>query len=350
MPSEASLILADAQQKATPNDPGWVDRVMKIDISDDQPTTEKTPRAPPPADKPTTPRTSEAKPKRLQHASKDPSSTLASAGSNAVYSKQAPFGSALSRFSPSMTFAHQVPVNAKLPRHRQPNRRWQPATLGEEEHGTQASLSDLAGTPASDRLTVKVEDSRRDKDKEGSASVAGEAPPSVSARSEACSHNGSFSARRSSQQSARTGRPASSAGGSQSSRASSSLSQYLNEKEEKELHNRLRREIDQMRDEKLRALREQQRQLPEDVVVVDEKREEEGSSRPPTASSVGGGPVSCALGELDCGRNWEEQPLQRLARVTRIVRPPVHNENEPPKMSEERASLLSFIAGEVRRR
>ena len=52
-----------------------------------------------------------------------------------------------------------------------------------------------------------------------------------------------------------------------------------------------------------------------------------------------------------------EAPLTRLSRVVRIEHPPLKpagRENQPPPpeatMTPERASLLSFIAGEVRRR
>ena len=48
-----------------------------------------------------------------------------------------------------------------------------------------------------------------------------------------------------------------------------------------------------------------------------------------------------------------EAPLERVARVTRIRHAaPAGRENQPPveHMSAERASLLSFIAGEVRSR
>merc|ERR1719440_2263475 len=97
----------------------------------------------------TTPRTAEAaRKKKITHAS-----TLATAGSNTLYANQAPFGTSQSRFSPSMTFAHHVPSDAKLPRSKQPNRKWMPSSLEDGE----TSLEELAGMPASEKLADKAE-------------------------------------------------------------------------------------------------------------------------------------------------------------------------------------------------
>ena len=79
-----------------------------------------------------TPRTA-TKTKKLRQP--EPASTMANAGSNSLNSSAPAFGSALSRFSPSMTFAHQVAPSASLPRHRQPNRKWQPPALAEDGPG-----------------------------------------------------------------------------------------------------------------------------------------------------------------------------------------------------------------------
>ena len=79
-------------------------------------------------------------------------------------------------------------------------------------------------------------------------------------------------------------------------------------------------------------------------------REGEGTHTPRTARGEQSRAV--ALEELDGGIRQQEPPLERLARVTRVERAPAGRENRPPaaEMSLERASLLSFIAGEVRRR
>ena len=85
-----------------------------------------------------------------------------------------------------------------------------------------------------------------------------------------------------------------------------------------------------MRDAKLAALRE-------------------GAAETPRSAAPS---HAVALEALEGSTRPAEPPLERLARVTRVQHPPPGRENVPPEqsMSLERASLLSFIAGECRRR
>ena len=78
---------------------------------------------------------------------------------------------------------------------------------------------------------------------------------------------------------------------------------------------------------------------------------EGGAETPRTAASRA--MTSLSKLELEGDGKPKEAPLDRLARVTRIRHAaPAGRENQPPveHMSAERASLLSFIAGEVRSR
>ena len=85
-----------------------------------------------------------------------------------------------------------------------------------------------------------------------------------------------------------------------------------------------------MRDAKLAAIRDGNAPSPRVVVCA-----------PPPPHAV---PLEQLESDARCA-----EPLERLARVVRVER---GRENQPPAqtISAERASLLSFIAGEVRRR
>ena len=219
-----------------------------------------------------------------------------------------------------MTFAHHVPADAKLPRGKQPNRKWMPSALGDDG---QATLGELAGTPASDMLASKAEEQRRGAEEERS-SVAGEAAPSVGGSSRRGSTTTSTSATSSAASRASS---ASSGGRPRSAGAEQKLSRAL------------RQEITAMRDAKLHAIRE--------------------GSEPPTPRERPPleQPRAMSLSEFaDGGVSYarpSEPPLARLARVSVVRHPPPGSENAPPRqqMSLERASLLSFVAGdEVRTR
>ena len=242
----------------------------------------------------------------------EPKSTMASAGSNTLYANQAPFGTSVSRFSPSMTFAHQVAPNAGRQRSKNPNRKWMPSALSEDG---QSTLGDLAGTPASDRLAVRAGE-RAPREEEGS--VVGEATASVAG-------------------SLRSGPSVTSSCATSTSRSSvaSSMSggRPRSAGAEQRLSRTLRQEISEMREQKLAAIREG------------------GAETPRTAASRA--MTSLSKLELEGDGKPKEAPLDRLARVTRIRHAaPAGRENQPPveHMSAERASLLSFIAGEVRSR
>ena len=241
----------------------------------------------------------------------EPKSTMASAGSNTLYANQAPFGTSVSRFSPSMTFAHQVAPSASRLRSKNPNRKWMPSALSEDG---QSTLGELAGTPASDRLAVRAEE-RTPREEEGS--VVGEATASVA---------GSI---------ARSGPSVTSSCATSTSRSSvaSSMSggRPRSAGAEQKLSRTLRQEISELREQKLAAIRE-------------------GGGETPRAAAPR---AMTSLSKLEGDGRPLEAPLERVARVTRIRHAaPAGRENQPPveHISAERASLLSFIAGEVRSR
>jgi len=213
-------------------------------------------------------------------------SACANAGSTNGYGSQAPFGSATSRFSPSMSMAHHVPnhkpmlANATTARGSKPNKRWVPPTLREED----------------------VKEVKAPEKKATSATHGAQSSGSVSARKR-------------------------SGGGGTMARPRSAG-------DEQRISRQLRAEITEMRDAKLRALREAQ------------EAEEGGGGRRPTSA----------------GRIVSPRTVVGLdGRILRHAMPAHALEHDDPggspmergeerEISMEYASLLEFVAGESRRR
>jgi len=238
-------------------------------------------------------------------------STIASAGSN-FYGKTAPFGTSVQRFSPSATFAHHS-VKQKPQFSSAANRKWMPRALAEQ---SAAALSELKGTPVSDRLAGAADD------RSGAGDGASEHSAAVSSAS-------AFSSS-STQQRQRQQRPLSA----------------RSARDEQRLSRQLRAEITQLREEKLAAARA-------------------GCAGGANAAASRCGPTAVvALDRLDGARLPGDEPLARLARANSSR----GDENAPPSqtgvriagrsgggesdqsISPEYASLLSFVAGEARRR
>lgn len=259
-------------------------------------------------------------------------STAAIAGSHHSFGQAAPFGSSVSRCSPSATFAHMLPnhtnphvtptSSSSLPKHRLPNRKWQPPELSSSERGACSNLGSVMGTPVSDRLAAKNHDGAID----DSESVDG----STSLSSRKASSVTSAASIRSAAAAERRARPPSAG-------------------DEQRLSRRMRDEITRMRDEKLALKTASQLSTPRDAVLP--------SSRVPHRSPVQ------PLGEIARSITWtgKEDPLDALRRMqgrhegteNRVANGnlrPLEASSEAHTMSLERASLLSFIAGEVRRR
>jgi len=251
-------------------------------------------------------------------------STTAMQGSHHSFGQAAPFGSGTARCSPSATFAHMLPnhrnphitpttTGSGVPKHRLPNRKWEPPELQgvhhDENMATSTNLANLA-TPLSDRLS------------EGRTCACGEeGTPSIAAST--LSARSSSASLRSAAAAERRARPPSAREEQQRSRA-------------------LRQEISLLRDEKLRS--GSQPSTPRGSQPSTPRGSSPLSTQPPVA-----------LRELEARSTPRgDDPLERLGRVRR------QEHSEPSEgaranrdehvMTVERASLLSFIAGEVRTR
>ena len=245
-------------------------------------------------------------------------SMIASAGSN-FYGKAAPFGTSVQRFSPSATFAHHAP-KLKPQFSSATNRKWVPRALADQPA---AALSELKGTPVSDRLAGPTEEppGGRDGASEHSAAVSSSAFSSASTR------------QRQQQQRPMSARSA---------------------RDEQRLSRQLRAEITQMREEKLAAARDAR---------CANGGSGDGGGRCGTLTPRGPTLTVVGLDRLDGACHPGDEPLARLARVGALR----GDENAPPpsrgvriagrsggseseEISPEYASLLSFVAGEARRR
>lgn len=197
-----------------------------------------------------------------------------------------------------------------VPRHRLPNRRWQPPELqGIHDENATINLANLV-TPVSDKLAHGQP--RASGDDDGAPSVA-------ETTSSARTGLSSVTSLRSAAAAERRARPPSA-------------------REEQQRSRMLRHEISLLRDEKLRA-----------------------GSQPttPRGSSPQDVPLSASplvpLRELE-GRSASgpHEPLERLRRMQQEQQPQANEhlpcERSSSTMTVERASLLSFIAGEVRTR
>lgn len=132
----------------------------KYDLTSDSSNVEPVDSAAAKQDAASTPRPASSRPSSARPRTKSTiatvGSTVANAGSTNGYGSQAPFGSAQSRFSPSMSMAHHVShhkpalANPTTSRGTRPNRRWLPKDLQADEDGEAscAAKTHVEGAPS----------------------------------------------------------------------------------------------------------------------------------------------------------------------------------------------------------
>ena len=242
-------------------------------------------------------------------------STVANAGSTNGFGSTAPFGSATSRFSPSMSMAHHVPghkphiAGATTARGSKPNTRWVPQALRVEEPSPEPPPPPPPPPP----------------------------PSSSSARLRAAAATGVGAV----------------VGGSSFGRPRSAA-------EEQRISRKLRAEISAMRDAKLAELRGEGGGSPDEPAGPCRRPGGPASQRSPrTVVALNGRVLQryVPAGEHACAHHGAISPrvLERLVPVGEHVPQvrsyiPFSDAEGAREISMEYASLLAFVAGESRTR
>ena len=278
-----------------------------------------------------------------------------------------------------MTFAHQLPRETSyLPRDRLPNRKWLPAELGGAGSTAAAELGSIAGTPVSDRLAAEQQQQA------DAASTSARSTTSV--RSLSSSNASSLSSLRSAAAAERRAQR----------EAGDSIAG-----DEQRADRRRRAEIARMRDEKLAAARAGQGAAGDasSSGTTPRRPSSAPAAKPAAMATLAHGQARASmvpLGQLQEGqvvrlsRTYKDEPLRRLGRVVSVRRLTSTSEeeegaerggggeNKPPSHTEavnvseeggglqrggggwqscsreevslEYADLMSFVAGELRRR